>query len=114
MNSSECQIVSRTLSRLRLALSRAKNIPDAADGLDQLGRVIAIKMVPQSADQHVHEIGLRVKVVVPKPLEEVELRKHAVLVAHEQLEEGEFPRRKLNPHAFSANDPIDQIDEHAC
>src|SRR5512137_2816463 len=96
MNRAEYQSARRKPRVLPSCLSVIDNIPDSADGVDQLLLVVPVDLVPQAANQDVHDVGLRVEMVVPDVLQDHGLRNHSAGVAHEIFEQAEFARLELD------------------
>src|SRR5687768_10102906 len=51
-------------------LRRFKDITHPAHGVNQLLREIFVHLVAQPADQHIHDVGLRIETVIPNVLED--------------------------------------------
>src|SRR6187200_1633428 len=91
-NNSECQSVSRTLSRRRADLRRPKNITDAAHGMNQLNRKVSIDVIAQAANEHINQVGWRDELVVPQSIDQLILGQRPSCVADQQFEQGKLAR----------------------
>src|SRR5581483_7860195 len=74
----------------------ADHVAGIADGSQQLPLLIRIDLLPELADVHVDDIGLRVEVIVPHVLEQHGPGNDLTGVAHEVLEQLELPRLQLD------------------
>src|SRR6266849_1168507 len=70
----------------------AEDISDASHGVQPLDLERLVDLVTQPADQHVHDVGLRVEVVLPDVREDHGLGDHPADITHEVLEERELAR----------------------
>ena len=93
----------------RRGYSRAENIAGAAQGVDEFLIEIAIHFIAQPADQHVHDIGLRIEGVVPNVFENHRLRDDAPRIAQKIFEEGKFARLELDFFAIARDLAREQI-----
>ena len=66
--------------------ARLEDVPDAADRVEQLGLEVAIDLLAQSRDEHIHHVGAWIEVVAPDMREDHRLGEHASLVAKQILE----------------------------
>ena len=81
--------------------------------MDEFRRKIAIHLVAQAADQHIHNIRLRVEGVVPYVLEDHRLRDDAPGVAQEVFEQGELSRLQFDSFAVARDLAREQIELQA-
>src|SRR5256885_846638 len=76
--------------------SRAEDIPDTADRLQQLFLERPIDLLAQAAHEHVDDVRLRIEAVLPDVREDHRLRDDFAGVAHQVLQKGELPRPQID------------------
>src|SRR5207342_3048940 len=79
----EYQRVRRTPSFLLARLSNFKGIAHSSVGMNEFILKVPVHLITQPADQHVHHVGLRIKVISPNVLHNHILRQYPARVAHE-------------------------------
>src|ERR1700757_475025 len=98
---------SRKLNVRPTCLSGFENITYAANGMEQ--GLVTINLVAQPAHQHVHDVRLRVKTIIPDVLHDHRLGHHAAGLAHQVFEQGKLPRLQFNLLAAALHFAIQQI-----
>src|SRR5215471_4067443 len=91
----EYQTINLNVIVLRMRLRRSKNITDSANGLNHFFREVLVYFVPQPANQHVHDVRLRIETVVPDVFENHGFGNDSTRVAHEVFEQREFSRLQI-------------------
>src|SRR4051794_17919707 len=74
-------------------------VADAAHRLDQVGLAAFVELRAQAADVGFDDVGLRIEVVVPHPLEEHGPGHHSPFVAHQFFEQAIFAWLEDDRHA---------------
>src|SRR5688572_21476311 len=77
-------------------LSRLKRIPYSTDRMDHFAGEVFVHLGPQPAHEDVHDIGLRIKAVIPDVFEDHGFRHHSASVAHQVFEERKFTGLELD------------------
>src|SRR5205823_12781040 len=109
-NSVEYQRASRSPNVRVNGGSRAEDIPDTADGLQQLLLERPIDLLAQAAHEHVDDVRLRIEAVLPHMREDHRLRHDFAGVAHQVLQESELPRPQIDRDAAAGDAPRQQIE----
>ena len=89
----------------------------AANRVQQGFVEVLVDGLPQGADEHVDDVGLRIEMIVPYAFEQHGARHHLPAVAHHEFEQLKFARREFDFLAVAhhpARHAIDdrQIDGH--
>src|SRR3954471_16488707 len=79
----------------RRSLSTSKDITDAPHGVQQLPLERSIDFFAQPADQHIHNIRLRIEAVVPHVRQDHRLRHDAARISHQVFEQCELARPQV-------------------
>src|SRR5579871_4914996 len=79
--------------------SPAEDIPHSPDRVQQLLLEPLVDLLPQTADQHVDDVRLRIEVVVPHVRQDHRLRYDLAGVPHQILEQRELARPQLDRRA---------------
>src|ERR1700722_2763267 len=82
----------------------------AAPGMDEDAVEAAVDRLPQTADMHINEVRLRVKLQIPNALEQHRARHHLPCAPHQKLKERKFLRGELDLAARAARAPPEQIE----
>src|SRR4051812_19389987 len=69
-----------------------------------------VHRLPQPADVHVYQIGLRIELQVPHAFEEHRARDHLTGTPHEVLEQGELARREVQVLAGARRAAPEQVE----
>ena len=77
-------------------IGRAQAIAGAAHRVQQRAVEILVDLLPQPADMHVDDVGLRVEVIVPDVLEQHRAGHDMAGVAHQVFEQLELARQQLD------------------
>src|SRR6476620_4018773 len=80
---------------VRPLFSRPEDIANPAHGVQQLLVERPIDLLAQPADQDVHDVGLRIEVVLPDMRQNHRLRDDAPDVAHQVFEQRELARPQI-------------------
>src|SRR5215467_15826670 len=95
----------------RSVLARStETISDAADRVDQRIGLLIIDLAAHASDIDVDDIGGGIEMQIPDMLQQHRARHHAALVAHQILQELEFPRQQRDLLAPPARNALDQVD----
>src|SRR5712692_673286 len=90
------QSVRRNPSFLGMPLRDSKSIPDSPVCPNEFLLEVAIHLVAQPGDKHIHNIGLRIKIIAPYMLHDHGLGQNSPGVPHEVRQQGKFLRLELN------------------
>ena len=77
--------------------------------MDHLFVKITVHLVSQPAHEHIHDVGLWVKTVIPDVLQNHRFGNDPSPVAHEVLEEGEFARLEIDLFAGPEDLPSEKV-----
>src|ERR687897_562996 len=87
----------RVSRRRMVVMSGLHDVPDAAHRVHQLLRVTGIDFLPEPIDNHVHDVGSRVEVIVPGVFSDQSARHHAAGVPHQILQYGVLLWSEVDP-----------------
>src|SRR5262245_2417809 len=73
-----------------------QHVTNTANRVKKLLRKPSIDLVPQPAHQHIDDIGLGIKAVLPHVRQDHRLRDHFASVAHEIFEQGKLSRTEID------------------
>jgi len=77
--------------------------------MDQFLVKVPVDLGSKAANQHIHHIRLRVKMIIPDMLHNHGLGDHPSRLANEVFEQAEFTRLEFNFPAGSNDLPLDQV-----
>src|SRR5580704_18736575 len=70
--------------------------PDPADRVDERVGLLTVDLAADASDVNVDDVGRGVKMQIPYMLQQHRARDHLAFVAHQILENLEFPRQQLD------------------
>jgi hypothetical protein len=105
----EYQMVILKEMDFRIWLRDFKNIADSTDGVDDLIGKALVNLIPQTAGQHIHDVGLRIEVIVPDLIKDHGLGDHLPGIAHQIFEQAELPGREFDLRAGSGDLAAEKI-----
>ena len=88
---------------------RLQAIAGAAHGVQERAVEALVDLLPEPADMHVDDVGLRIEMVVPDLFQEHRARDDVVRVAHEIFEQAELARQQLDRLAGARHGASEQI-----
>src|SRR5918995_23572 len=92
------------VSRRRMvAMSGLHDVPDATHRMHQFLGVAGVDFLAQPVDDHVHDVGSRIEVIVPGILGDERAGHDPARMPHQILEDGVFLGRELDPLAGTAD-----------
>src|SRR4029079_14534462 len=87
-----------------------ETVPDASNGMDQRIVLVVIDLSTHPSDVDIDDIGQRIEMKVPDVLQKHGAGYNAAFIAHQILQELEFPRGQVDTLAAPAGGPRDQVD----
>src|SRR5437899_2718441 len=91
-------------------LRNFKDITHPAHGMNQLLREILVHLIAQSANEHIHHIGLRIETVVPDMFEDHCLGHHTTSMTHEIFQQCKLARLQFDLLPATGDFPSQQIE----
>src|SRR5262245_31279456 len=95
---------------VRVSARSTEAIPDAADGVDQRIGLLVVQLAPDASNIDLDDVGRRIEMKIPDVLKQHGPRYDAAFIAHQILQQLEFPGEKLDLLAAPACGPVDQVD----
>lgn len=109
MKSEIYRSASRVAVLLKKLAARMNCITRIAHGMEQRCFKGLVDLRPQSADVRFDNGTLRVEIEVPYPLKEHCPRQHPTLIAHQEFQERELPRKQVDVLSGPSGAPLDQV-----
>src|SRR6476619_911853 len=103
-------LAARGTPSLTAAILAAEPVAGAAHGVQQGFRKTRVDLLPQAADVHVDDVGLRIEVVVPHRLEQHRAGDHAFGLAHQVFEQAELARQQFDALAAALRFAGEQVE----
>src|SRR5579885_3521555 len=101
--------VSRKVGVRRTLGFSTQAVPGAAYGAQQGGIETGVYLLPQPADVHVDDVGLRIEVVAPDALQQHGARDHLAGVAQQVFQQLELARLQIDGLALAGDGAGDEI-----
>src|ERR1700752_743406 len=86
----------RVSRRRMVVMSDLHDVPDAAHRVHQLLRMTRVDLLPQPVDHHVHDVGARIEVVIPRVLGDERAGHHPSRMPHQVLEDSVLLWRQVH------------------
>src|SRR5579863_6825315 len=84
--------------------------PDAAHGMDQWIGLVPIDLAADTPHIHVNDVGRGIEMQIPDVLQQHGPGDHMVLIAHQVLQQLEFPRLQGDFPAGAIDSPRHQVE----